>query len=227
MLSPAVTPNTSPETSPDVDVCPSPSEKDASEELFGKGQDKLHIDSAANLHEQFNEHADEAPSPPLTPVGNPLENLKEICSCSDCQRRGSLWDHIQKLSDAQRATQQPPRARLFAKPEKAERPKTKGTVPQGYQKYEKHTHCSHRHRHHTAAAVHSREPCGKWAVTFFSSPPPEKRHEQRRVAGSSTIEDIWSGPGMLTQGSQGGRPPPLASRFYRIPTHFALNFREI
>jgi hypothetical protein len=30
--------------------------------------------------------------------------------------------------------------------------------------------------------------------------------------------------GMLTQGGQGGRPAPLASRLHRTPTHFPLNF---
>jgi 3-carboxy-cis,cis-muconate cycloisomerase len=33
--------------------------------------------------------------------------------------------------------------------------------------------------------------------------------------------------GMLTQGGQGGRPAPLASRFHRIPTHFPLNIHAI
>ena len=34
-------------------------------------------------------------------------------------------------------------------------------------------------------------------------------------------------PGMLTQGAQGGRPAPSASRMHRIPTHFPLNFHGI
>jgi hypothetical protein len=33
--------------------------------------------------------------------------------------------------------------------------------------------------------------------------------------------------GLLTQGSQGGRPAPFACRFYRIPTHFPLNSHGI
>ena len=33
--------------------------------------------------------------------------------------------------------------------------------------------------------------------------------------------------GMLTQGVQGGRPAPLASRLRRIPTHFPLNLHGI
>ena len=33
--------------------------------------------------------------------------------------------------------------------------------------------------------------------------------------------------GMLTQGGQGGRPAPLTSRLYRIPTHFLLNLHGI
>jgi hypothetical protein len=34
-------------------------------------------------------------------------------------------------------------------------------------------------------------------------------------------------PGMLTQGGQGSRPAPLASRLYRIPTHFPLHLHGI
>ena len=34
-------------------------------------------------------------------------------------------------------------------------------------------------------------------------------------------------PGMLTQGGQGGRPAPLASRLHRIPTHLLLNLHGI
>jgi hypothetical protein len=34
-------------------------------------------------------------------------------------------------------------------------------------------------------------------------------------------------PGMLTQGAQGGRPAPLASRLHRIPIHFLLNLHGI
>jgi hypothetical protein len=33
--------------------------------------------------------------------------------------------------------------------------------------------------------------------------------------------------GMLTQGGQGGRPAPLASRLHRIPTHSLLNLHGI
>ena len=33
--------------------------------------------------------------------------------------------------------------------------------------------------------------------------------------------------GLLTQGGQGGRPAPLASRFHRIPTRFPLNLHAI
>jgi hypothetical protein len=33
--------------------------------------------------------------------------------------------------------------------------------------------------------------------------------------------------GMLTQGGQGGHPAPLASRLYRIPTHFLFNLHGI
>ena len=33
--------------------------------------------------------------------------------------------------------------------------------------------------------------------------------------------------GMLTQGGQGGRPAPLASRLRRIPTHSLLNLQGI
>ena len=33
--------------------------------------------------------------------------------------------------------------------------------------------------------------------------------------------------GMLTQEGQGGRPAALASRLYRIPTHFLLNLHGI
>ena len=113
MLSLAVTPNTSPETSPAA-ACSSPSEQGAAVDVHGKGQD---ID-AVNLQKQFNEaHYNwvlggaEGPSPPLAPVGNPLGNLTEICSCSDCKGRGSLWDHIQKLSAEREPA--PPRATLF------------------------------------------------------------------------------------------------------------------
>ena len=43
-----------------------------------------------------------------------------------------------------------------------------------------------------------------------------------------TIDDlIESNPWMLTQGGQGGHPPPLASRLYRIPTHFLLSLHGI
>jgi hypothetical protein len=38
---------------------------------------------------------------------------------------------------------------------------------------------------------------------------------------------LWSHPGLLTQGGQGGRPAPLASRLHRIPTHFLLNLHGI
>ena len=34
-------------------------------------------------------------------------------------------------------------------------------------------------------------------------------------------------PGMLTQGGQGGHPAPLASRLYRIHTHFLLSLHGI
>ena len=37
----------------------------------------------------------------------------------------------------------------------------------------------------------------------------------------------WSVPGMLTQGGEGGRPAPLASRFHRVPTHFILNLHGV
>ena len=33
--------------------------------------------------------------------------------------------------------------------------------------------------------------------------------------------------GVLTQGGQGGRPAPLASRWQRIPTHFLLSLHGI
>jgi hypothetical protein len=36
-----------------------------------------------------------------------------------------------------------------------------------------------------------------------------------------------SSSGMLTQGGQGGRPAPLASRLHKIPTHFLLNLHGI
>ena len=36
---------------------------------------------------------------------------------------------------------------------------------------------------------------------------------------------FWTG--MLTQGDQGGRRAPLASRLHRIPTHFRLNLHGI
>jgi alpha-N-acetylglucosaminidase len=39
-------------------------------------------------------------------------------------------------------------------------------------------------------------------------------------------EIAWSATGMLTQGP-GGPPGPLASRLYRIPTHFSLNLHGI
>jgi hypothetical protein len=34
-------------------------------------------------------------------------------------------------------------------------------------------------------------------------------------------------PGLLTQGGQGGRPAPLASRLHRIPTRFLSNLHGI
>jgi hypothetical protein len=50
----------------------------------------------------------------------------------------------------------------------------------------------------------------------------------------ATISGVDSGyaadgtlPGMLTQGGQGGRPAPLASRLYRIPTRFLSNLHGI
>ena len=35
------------------------------------------------------------------------------------------------------------------------------------------------------------------------------------------------GAGLITQGGQGGHPAPLASRLYRIPTHFLLSLHGI
>ena len=42
-----------------------------------------------------------------------------------------------------------------------------------------------------------------------------------RVSGERLV------PGMLTQGGQGGRPAPLASRFLWVPTHFPLDLYGI
>jgi hypothetical protein len=38
---------------------------------------------------------------------------------------------------------------------------------------------------------------------------------------------VWYAPGMLTQGGQGGRLAPLASRVHKIPTRFLLSLHGI
>jgi hypothetical protein len=47
---------------------------------------------------------------------------------------------------------------------------------------------------------------------------PSARKERDRIR---VLFDQYD-PGMLTQGGQGGRPAPLASRLHSIPTHFPL-----
>ena len=63
----------------------------------------------------------------------------------------------------------------------------------------------------------------------------EKRKLERRVYAGGVARRTFSwmgwnetyGAGMLTQGGQGGRPAPLASRLHRIPTQFLLNLHGI
>ena len=73
-------------------------------------------------------------------------------------------------------------------------------------------------------------------------PPPEglTRDDFKRWAGRENTEAnrlaiydwleqlaaTWR-PGLLTQGDQGGRPAPFASRLHRIPTQFLFNLHRI
>jgi hypothetical protein len=58
------------------------------------------------------------------------------------------------------------------------------------------------------------------------------------ISNANVMNDKWSRsnlridrnlhmPGLLTQGGQGGRPAPLASRFHRIPIHSRLDLHGI
>ena len=51
---------------------------------------------------------------------------------------------------------------------------------------------------------------------------PRPNPERITCAGDACTAERC-GSRMLTQGGQGGRPAPLASRLHRIPTHFLLN----
>ena len=58
---------------------------------------------------------------------------------------------------------------------------------------------------------------GPQVIALLADPP----------AFAARLQQAESGSGMPTQGCQGGRAAPLASRLHRIPTHFSLNLYGI